>query len=91
MASNTSITKQQSMEEDHSSQNGEKQRNEEEILEEEPMKKKRFLLPNLNLVKSDWDLPNELADFYKERCQSYLSEKELEEFMETPCPQNIPN
>ena len=39
--------------------------------------------------KKEWKLPDELADVFEERCQSHMSEKELEVFLEIPVPKNI--
>ena len=61
----------------------------EEIHQVQPLAKKKFVLPSLKAKRDGWSLPNELADFFKERCQQYLGEKDLEEFLETPVPSNI--
>jgi len=44
------------------------------------------------LKKQAWELPKELAEFFQERCQNLLNEKELEEFSKIPVPSivNVP-
>jgi len=49
----------------------------------------RFSLPNISSKSETWELPTELAEFLQERCNSYLSEKELEEFLTTATPSNV--
>ena len=51
--------------------------------------KKKFFLPEIKSKKKDWQLPEELADFFKERCQSHMSDRDLEEFLEVPVPSNL--
>ena len=52
-------------------------------------KKKKFVLLDIQVKNKEWELPSELADFLQERCQNYLGEKELEEFVETTTPKNV--
>jgi len=49
----------------------------------------RFSLPNISSKSKTWELPTELAEFLQERCNSYLSEKELHEFLTTATPSNV--
>lgn len=48
-----------------------------------------FLLPTIKQKASNWSLPKSLADFFQESCESYLTEKELEEFTKVPAPKNL--
>ena len=50
---------------------------------------KRFSLPNITTKATSWELPQELAVFLQERCNTYMSEKDLEEFLTTQMPINI--
>ena len=37
----------------------------------------------------EWQLPDELAQFLRDRCQKHLSEKDLEPFLDVPVPSNV--
>ena len=50
---------------------------------------KKFSLPAISAKSKSWELPAELAEFLQERCNSYLSDKELEEFLTTNTPTNV--
>ena len=50
---------------------------------------KKFSLPAISAKSKSWELPAELAEFLQERCNSYLSDKELEEFLTTNTPDNV--
>ena len=56
---------------------------------EEVVPAKRFVIPEISIKVKSWELPEDLATFLYERCQSYMPEKELEEFVTTPAPSNI--
>ena len=45
---------------------------------------KKFVLPEISSKVKSWELPEDFATFLQERCQSYIHEKELEEFVTTP-------
>ena len=46
-------------------------------------------MPEIAPKTESWDLPDDLAKFLKERYQTYLQEKDLEEFMFIPIPSNV--
>ena len=50
---------------------------------------KKFSLPAISAKSKSWELPAELVEFLQERCNSYLSDKELEEFLKTNTPANV--
>ena len=55
-----------------------------------PRKRAMFSLPEIKSNRNEWKLPTELREFFVERCQNHLSERELEEFKEINTPKNVP-
>ena len=63
-------------------------RNLEGIFDQIQHSKGKFLAEIVSKTES-LNLPEDLAKFLQERCQTYLQEKELEEFMSIPIPSNV--
>ena len=61
----------------------------EEVPEEEVPAKKSFVLPEMTSKLKSWELPEDLANFLQDRCQIYMTEKELEDFTTIPAPSNV--
>ena len=61
----------------------------EEVPEEEVPAKKSFVLPEITSKLKSWELPEDLANFLQDRCQIYMTEKELEDFTTIPAPSNV--
>ena len=51
--------------------------------------KRNYFLPDIKASSRDWQLPTELTEFFVERCQRYMTDKELEGFREVPAPNTI--
>ena len=66
----------------------------QEMPEDHPPKQQQLTESKFSLTKitskaKSWKLPEELADFLQERCNTHMTKKELDEFMSTATPSNL--